>query len=91
MGQEQTVHTSSGGIKSHKGARAGDAFASEDELKAKRKADSFRAKYRKSFAWKPPAKPGVDKDWDAYDPDKIEPPKPKAAATPAPKLTDIVK
>lgn len=94
MGQIQSpVYTHGGGEAKGagtavKGARAGESFASSAEVKAKRKADAYRTARRKSFAWKPPAKPGLDADWDSFDPDAIAKP-PKAAA--APKLTDINK
>ena len=65
----------------------GPSYDTDEQAKAKRKANAYRAKYRKSFAWKPPAKPGVDKDWDAFDPDKAEAP----PAAKVPKLTDIAK
>ena len=48
------------------GARAKETFATEGEVDAKARADAYRASRRKSFAWKPPAKPGVDPDWDAF-------------------------
>jgi len=71
-----------GGVK---GAKAGESFDSDAQVKAKRKADTYRATRKKSFAWKPPAKSGVDPDWDSYDPDKV------AAPPSGPKLTDIAK
>jgi hypothetical protein len=74
---EQVVHKQGGGIISAKGAQAGKAFDSDEQVKAKRKADAYRTKFRKSFAWKAPSKAGVDPDYDAFDPDKMEAPKEK--------------
>jgi hypothetical protein len=73
------------GTSSARGARAGESFASDEETKAKRKADSYRAARKKNFAWKPPAKAGMDPDWDSYDPDKV------TAPPSGPKLTDMKK
>ena len=52
---------------SAKGSNAGKAFDSSDEVKRKKRANSYRTKYRKSFAWQPPKKKGEDAEWDKYN------------------------
>lgn len=91
MGQIQSpTYTHGGGERQGsgvvKGERAGESFASSAEVAAKRKADAYRVARKKNFAWKPPAKAGIDPDWDAFDPDKMVTPAPKAKG-----LTDIAK
>lgn len=54
-----------------RGARFGESFAGEDEVKRKRKADLYRKTRRKSFAWQPPKAAGQDPDWDKFDPDTL--------------------
>jgi hypothetical protein len=41
-------------------------YESQDVTTAKAKADAYRKARRKSFAWQPPKKSGVDPDWDAF-------------------------
>jgi len=53
------------------GARAGELFEDPARAASKRKADAFRKLKKKSFAWQPPKKTGLDPEWDAFDPDTI--------------------
>lgn len=59
------------GSSSVSGARAGESFAGDAEVARKRKADLYRKTRKKSFAWQPPGKAGVDSDWDAFNPDTL--------------------
>jgi hypothetical protein len=86
--QPQYAGKTQEGVPIPAGSKAGGgSYASDEEAKAKRKADAYRTKYRKSFAWKPPSKPGIDKDYDAFDPDAATPP----PAPKTPKLSDMAK
>jgi hypothetical protein len=89
MPQSTVITDPSGNPRGSKGSEAGQD-AKYREAAAKRKADEYRKRKRKSFAWQPPKAAGADPDYDAFDPDKIEaPPSPKP--TPTPKLSDLAK